>query len=196
MSWRARARSLDSASMAKYLEDLVARYPDRLDRGRHGRGRLGRLEGADRPASASKCQLVGDDLFVTNTEASRRRHREGRRQLDPGQGQPDRHADRDARRGQHGAARRLHRGDVAPLRRDRGFDHRRPRGRHELRARSRPARCRAPTDSRNTTSSSASRRNWAISRFTQGGASSARLDRRPQNGVRLGFPACLGSPAF
>ena len=40
---------------------------DRVDRGRHGRGRLGGLEGADR-SIGGKCQLVGDDLFVTNTE--------------------------------------------------------------------------------------------------------------------------------
>jgi enolase len=55
-------------------------------------------------AIGGKTQLVGDDLFVTNTErcsaASRRRHR----QLDPDQGQPDRHADRDARSDRHGEA--------------------------------------------------------------------------------------------
>ena len=43
---------------------------DRLDRRRHGRRRLGGLEGADRHA-ARTCQLVGDDLFVTNTERLR-----------------------------------------------------------------------------------------------------------------------------
>ena len=40
-------KTLDSGGMAKYLADLVKRYPDRVDRGRHGGGRLGRLEGAD-----------------------------------------------------------------------------------------------------------------------------------------------------
>ena len=43
-------------------------YPIALDRGRHGRGRSGRLEGADRRGSAAEIQLVGDDLFVTNPE--------------------------------------------------------------------------------------------------------------------------------
>ena len=38
----------------------------RLDRGRPGRGRLGRVGGAHRPSSASGVQLVGDDIFVTN----------------------------------------------------------------------------------------------------------------------------------
>ena len=37
-----------------------------------------------------KVQLVGDDLFVTNTERLCARHRERHRQLDPRQGQPDR----------------------------------------------------------------------------------------------------------
>ncbi len=63
----------------------------------------------------------------------RRRHREGLRQLASGQGQPDRHADRDARRRAHGRPRPLHHRDVAPLGRDRGRDHRRPRRRHQLR---------------------------------------------------------------
>ena len=46
-----------------------------------------------------KIQLVGDDLFVTNTEVPRQGHRHRHRQLDPGEGQPDRHAHRDLRRG-------------------------------------------------------------------------------------------------
>ena len=65
--------------------------------------------------------------------AARRGHRRGRRQLDPRQGQPDRLADRDARRRRDGAARRPYRGHVAPLGRDRGRDDRRPRGRDQLR---------------------------------------------------------------
>ena len=67
-----------------------------------------------------RIQLVGDDLFVTNTERLQRGIDERRGELDPRQGQPDRHADRDARRDPHRARRRLHRGDVAPLGRDRG----------------------------------------------------------------------------
>ena len=93
--------------------------------------------------------------------ASRDGIKRGRRQLDPRQGQPDRHADRDARRRRDGAPRRLHRGDVAPLGRDRGRDHRRPRGRDQLRAdQDRLARALRP-HWRNTTSSSASRRSSA-----------------------------------
>ena len=85
-------------------------------------------------ASASSVQLVGDDLFVTNTERLQPRHRAGRGQLDPGQGQPDRHAHRDPRGDRHGARCGLHRGDVPPQRRDRGHHDRRPGRGHRLRA--------------------------------------------------------------
>ena len=82
----------------------------------------------------NKCQLVGDDLFVTNVKRLAEGIKARPRQFDPDQGQPDRHADRDARRRRDGAQGRLHRGDVASLGRDRGFDHRRSRRRHQLRA--------------------------------------------------------------
>ena len=62
------------------------------------------------------------------------RHRPGDRQRHLGQGQPDRHLERDARCRGHGAKGWLCRGDVASLRRDRGYHHRRPRRRHQLRA--------------------------------------------------------------
>ena len=60
-------------------------------------------------------------------------HRQGPGQFAAGQGQPDRLAVGNARCGEHRPARRLYRGDVAPLGRDRGRDHRRPRGRDQLR---------------------------------------------------------------
>ena len=53
----------------------------------------------------SKVQLVGDDLFVTNTKILREGIERRHRQRDPDQGQPDRHADRDARRDRDGEAR-------------------------------------------------------------------------------------------
>ena len=72
-----------------------------------GRGRLGRLEAADRRRSATRIQLVGDDMFVTNPERLQRGIERRHRQRDPGQGEPDRHADRDAGGGGDRAARRL-----------------------------------------------------------------------------------------
>ena len=86
------------------------------------------------------------------------RDRGGRRQLDPGQGEPDRHADRDARGDRDRPRRRLHGGHLASLRRDRGHDDRRPRGRRPAPARSRPARRRARTGWPSTTSCCGSRR--------------------------------------
>ena len=52
----------------RVLGRLVRQISDHLDRGRHGRERLGRLEEPHRIASAKRVQLVGDDLFVTNTK--------------------------------------------------------------------------------------------------------------------------------
>ena len=91
----------------------------------------------------SKVQLVGDDLFVTNPKRLRQGIEDGHRQLHPGQGQPDRHADRDAGSGRDGAARRLHGGDEPPLRRDRGLPPSPTSPSPPTAARSRPARCRA-----------------------------------------------------
>ena len=78
-------------------------------------------------------QVVGDDLFVTNvTRLQRGIDREGGLRA-AGQGQPDRLADRDPRRGRPGPPQRLPLHDEPPVRRDRGHDDRRPRRRHELR---------------------------------------------------------------
>ena len=126
-------RMLDSAGMAHYLEDLVNRFPIiSIEDG------MGEDDWAGWKALTEligkRCQLVGDDLFVTNTERLVARHRHRHRQFDPGQGQPDRLADGDAGCRRDGPARRLHRGHVASLGGNRGLDHRRPRGRDQLRA--------------------------------------------------------------
>ncbi len=76
------------------------------------------------------CQLVGRRPLRHQPRAAAARDRAGRRQLDPDQGQPDRHAHRDARGDPDRPRRRLHDRDLPPLRRDRGHDDRRPRGRH------------------------------------------------------------------
>jgi enolase len=75
--------------------------PDHLHRRRHGRRRLGRLEGLT-DLLGNKVQLVGDDLFVTNTERCVRASRWASPTRSC-QGQPDRLADRDARRRRYGA---------------------------------------------------------------------------------------------
>jgi hypothetical protein len=58
-------------------------------------------------------------------------HPEEDRERDPDQGESDRHADRDARGHRHGDAGRLCLRRVAPLRRNRGRDHRGHRGRDQ-----------------------------------------------------------------
>ena len=126
-------RSLSAGEMSDYWADLCARYPivsieDGMDENDwDGWKTLTEAVG-------SRVQLVGDDLFVTNTSRLARGIEARRRQLDPRQGQPDRHADRDARRDRHGPRGRLHGGHVAPLGRDRGHDDRRSRRGHRLRA--------------------------------------------------------------
>ena len=68
-------KTRSGSEQAKYLADLVSRYPivsiedgmaeDDMD----GWKKLTDLIG-------SKCQLVGDDLFVTNVDAACRRHQD------------------------------------------------------------------------------------------------------------------------
>ena len=87
-----------------YWADICSRYPivsieDGLDEEDWDGWKLLTDKLGDR------VQLVGDDLFVTNTERLAARHRVGRRQLDPDQGQPDRHAVRDPRRDPDGRRR-------------------------------------------------------------------------------------------
>ena len=128
-------------------------------------------------ALGDKVQLVGDDLFVTNTECLAQGHRARRRQLDPDQGQPDRHAHRDARRDRAGAARNGCTADhLAPLGRDRRHLHRRPRGRHQRRPDQDRLAFRAPTASPSTTSSSASKKTSATRRAIPGLSAFYQLD--------------------
>ncbi len=80
-----------------------------------------------------KVQIVGDDLFVTNTKILQARHRQGHRQLDPDQDQPDRHFERDLCCDRDGQARGLYRGHQPSLGRNRRLDHCRHRGGHQRR---------------------------------------------------------------
>jgi enolase len=89
---RRRGRALTAAEMDRLPGRPGATSTRSSHRGRHGRGRLGRLEAADRALgdrcswSATTCSSPTPILRKASTR---------RRQLDPDQGQPDRHADRD-----------------------------------------------------------------------------------------------------
>ena len=126
-----KTRSADD--MIAYYEELVSAYPivsieDPLDEEDWaGWARITAVLGG-------RIQIVGDDLFVTNPERLARGIARAVRQRAAGEGQPDRHAVRDARRGRTGAPVRLPLHDEPPLRRDRGHHDRRPRGGHRLRA--------------------------------------------------------------
>jgi enolase len=98
--------------------------PDRQHRRRHGRAGLGRLEEPDRRARQEGA-AGGRRSVRDQHQDPERGHRQGHRQLDPDQGQPDRHADRDARGHRDGGQRRLLLDRVAPLGRNRRRDHRR-----------------------------------------------------------------------
>ena len=54
--------------MIGLCRELDQEVPDRLHRGRPGRERLGRLPRSTRRRLGDKIQIVGDDLFVTNTK--------------------------------------------------------------------------------------------------------------------------------
>ena len=78
----ARARCSTPDELVDYWTPPRRHVPDRVDRGRHGRGRLGRLGARSPRRVGDRVQLVGDDLFVTNAEPPAAGHRARRRQLD------------------------------------------------------------------------------------------------------------------
>ena len=100
-------RTLTASEMIALYEQWIGRLPD------HQPSRMalaeddwdGWAELTER--LGDRIQLVGDDLFVTNTERLGAWHPRGGRQLDPRQAEPDRHADRDAGRHRDGQARQL-----------------------------------------------------------------------------------------
>ena len=126
-------RTLTPAEMADYWHDVRTRFPivsiedgmdeEDWDGWKALTERIGDL-----------CQLVGDDLFVTNPERLRRGIELGVANsilikvnqigtlVGDARGDPDR------------PRRRLHDGHLPPLRRDRGHDDRRPRGGHRGRS--------------------------------------------------------------
>ena len=82
----------------------------------------------------NRLQLVGDDLFVTNTERLKRGIDSGVANSILIKVNQIGTLTETLAAIRHGPRERLHRGDVAPLRRDRGRDDRRPGGGHRLRA--------------------------------------------------------------
>ncbi len=125
-------RKLSPEEMASYWADVAERYPIlSIEDGMDEEDWDGWKALTDR--IGDRVQLVGRRPLRHQHRTAQARDRLRRRQLDPHQGQPDRHAERDAGGDRDGASGRLHRGHVAPLRGDRGHDDRRPGGGHGLR---------------------------------------------------------------
>ena len=171
-------RTLSAAELVDYWADLVGALPDRLDRGRHGEEDWDGWK-ALTERLGERVQLVGDDLFVTNTERLRRGIEAGVansilikvNQIGTLTETLEAIAD--------GARRRLHRGDVAPLGRDRGRRRSPTSPSRPAAARSRPARRRAPIAWPSTTSCCASRRRSAPTRRSRAERASG-AERRQQ----------------
>ena len=126
-------RKLSSAEMTEYYTGLVDSYPivsieDPLSE-EDWDGWISLTARPRRPGADRRRRPVRHQPHPPG-----RRHRAGRGQRAAGQGQPDRHAHRDPRRGQPGPPQRLPLDDEPPLGRDRGHHDRRPRRRHRLRA--------------------------------------------------------------
>ena len=131
-----RSLSADELGSCTTGADLAGRYPilsiedgmDEEDLGRAGRR-------PDPAARATACSFVGDDLFVTNTDAAQAQDRQQRRQLDPDPGSTrSAPCPRRLRRSRLARESGLHGGDLAPVGRDRGRHDRRSGGGHRSRA--------------------------------------------------------------
>ena len=120
-------RTLTSDQMVEFYADWVRQYPiisieDGLAEDDWEGWRALTRELGDR------VQIVGDDLFVTNTDRLQQGYRGAECQLNSHQAEPDRHPDRDAAGDSDGPQIRVHRGHFPPVRGDRGQHHRGPGG--------------------------------------------------------------------
>ena len=124
--------ALDAVAFTDYLAGWVGQVPDRVHRGRHGGGRPGGLEAADRRGLGGRIQLVRRrTLFVTDPATIAAGIAEGVANFGARQGQPDSApSPRPWRRIETSALGRLHRRDLAPFGGDGGHHHRGSRGGH------------------------------------------------------------------
>ena len=128
-----------SDEQVDYLEKLIDTYPiDSIEDGMSENDWAGWKKLTDR--IGKRCQLVGDDLFVTNVDFLSRGIQEGcanssrgLRELNPDQGEPDWFVDRDSQCDRDGSSPWLYDRDLSPLGRDGRCDHRRYCRRHQQR---------------------------------------------------------------
>ena len=161
-------RTLSPDEMAGYWGDVCSRYPilsieDGMDEEDwDGWKGLTQLLG-------DKVQLVGDDLFVTNTERLKRGIDSGVANSILIKVNQIGTLSETLQAIDMARERRLHGGHVPPLRRDRGHDDRRPRRGHRLRADQDRRAVALATAWRSTTSCCGSRRRWGTRPSSPGG---------------------------
>ncbi len=125
-------RRLSGSDMAAYLIDLVDRYPIVSIEDGMAEEDWDGWRAAHRRAEPSH-PTRGRRLVRHQRHPAVAWDRRGHRELDPGEGEPDRFSVRGARHRRARGVVGLHRRDVAPLGRDGGHDDRGPRRGHELR---------------------------------------------------------------
>ena len=194
-------RALDSDGLIELLAALARALSDRLDRGPARRGRRRRL----RPLHARRRRAGADRRRRLPRQrcgaACARRRRARRRQRRAAEAEPARHAERDAGGVGRGARGGLRRHRLGALGRDRGHDHRPPRGRLGRAASSRSARSRAASGWRSGTRRCASRSGSAraVSSLARcrgrqakvaRSLSSSRVDRHELRRSGTPFPSC------
>ena len=181
-------RSLRPGELAEYL-GRAGSTATRSSRSRTAWPRTTGTAGAPSPTRWATACSSSATTCSSPTPSGSRWGSSGGRELDPHQGQPDRHAHRDARDRRARDTVELLERDVAPLGRDRGRDDRRPRGRDELRADQDRSAGPVRSHRRSTTSCCASRKTSA-SRLPTSAATRSRHGRarEPAAGDRSGRP--------
>ena len=105
---------LSSGEMVSFLEKLVKKYPIvSVEDGLAENDWKGWKQLTDKVGGQT--QLVGDDIFVTNTEILAEGHPAGHRQLHPDQGQSNRYFNGNAGSGRNGETGRIYRRYLPPV---------------------------------------------------------------------------------
>ena len=93
----AKGKKRTAEEQIDYLEELINKFPiDSIEDGMSENDWEGWKKLTER--IGDRCQLVGDDLFVTNVDFRRNGYREGMCKLYPDQSKPNRFADRNSER--------------------------------------------------------------------------------------------------
>ena len=113
----AKGKKRTAEEQIDYLEELINKFPiDSIEDGMSENDWEGWKKLTER--IGDRCQLVGDDLFVTNVDFLAMGNREGMCKLYPDQSKPNRFADRNSERYRNGSPSWLYDCHFPPLRRN------------------------------------------------------------------------------